>query len=228
MRPDALEAAIRRDRQAGALPCAISATVGTTSTSSVDPVRAIAAIAAREKVWLHVDAAYAGSATIVPEYRWLWDGIEAADSIVVNPHKWLFTPIDCSAFYTRHPAVLKRAFSLVPEYLVTRDQAEVVNLMAYGVQLGRRFRALKLWFLIRAFGAQGRPARSEHPPVSAPAGASRVSQGPNGWECRQGRGTAGTAASSRQAPGQYPGTFRCRYLPARPTPPAPGHRAPAP
>ena len=153
MRPDALEAAIRRDRQAGALPCAISATVGTTSTSSVDPLRAIAAITAREKVWLHVDAAYAGSATIVPEYRWLWDGIEAADSIVVNPHKWLFTPIDCSVLYTRRPELLRETFSLVPEYLKTTDTAEV-NYMDYGLQLGRRFRALKLWMVMEHYGLE--------------------------------------------------------------------------
>ena len=153
MRPDALEGAIRRDRAAGALPCAISATIGTTSTSSVDPVRAIAAIAAREKVWLHVDAAYAGSATIVPEYRWLWDGIEGADSIVVNPHKWLFTPIDCSVLYTRKPEVLRETFSLVPEYLKTSDTAEV-NYMDYGIQLGRRFRALKLWMVMEHYGLE--------------------------------------------------------------------------
>lgn len=153
MRPDALEAAIRRDRDAGAMPCAISATVGTTSTSSVDPVRALAAIAARERIWLHVDAAYAGSATIVPEYRWLWDGVEAADSIVVNPHKWLFTPIDCSVLYTRRPELLRETFSLVPEYLKTSDTAEV-NYMDYGLQLGRRFRALKLWMVMEHYGIE--------------------------------------------------------------------------
>src|SRR4051812_14432874 len=151
MRVDALEAAIARDRKAGALPCAISATVGTTSTSSVDPVPAIGVIARREKMWLHVDGAYAGSATIVPEYRWLWDGIEQADSIVVNPHKWLFTPIDCSVLYTKRPDVLRQTFSLVPEYLKTTDTAEV-NYMDYGLQLGRRFRALKLWFLFEHYG----------------------------------------------------------------------------
>src|SRR4051812_2816748 len=151
MRVDALEAAIARDRKAGALPCAISATVGTTSTSSVDPVPAIGVIARREKMWLHVDGAYAGSATIVPEYRWLWDGIEQADSIVVNPHKWLFTPIDCSVLYTKRPDVLRQTFSLVPEYLKTTDAAEV-NYMDYGLQLGRRFRALKLWMVLEHYG----------------------------------------------------------------------------
>jgi aromatic-L-amino-acid decarboxylase len=148
---DALEAAIARDRAAGFVPCAISATVGTTSSAAIDPVRRIAAIAKREHAWLHVDAAYAGPATICPEFRWLWDGIESADSIVVNPHKWLFTPIDCSVLYTRHPDVLRETFSLVPEYLKTTDTAEV-NYMDYGLQLGRRFRALKLWFLFEHYG----------------------------------------------------------------------------
>jgi aromatic-L-amino-acid decarboxylase len=113
-------------------------------------------------VWLHVDGSYGGVAAVSPRYRHVLDGVEGADSLVVNPHKWLFTPIDCSAFYTRHPAILKRAFSLVPEYLVTREQDDVVNLMDYGVQLGRRFRALKLWMVIRAFGADGLAARLEH------------------------------------------------------------------
>ena len=151
MRVDALEEAIARDRKAGALPCAISATAGTTSTASVDPVRRIGEIAQREKVWLHVDAAYAGSATIEPSFRWLWDGVEYADSIVVNPHKWLFTPIDCSVLYTRQPDVLRQTFSLVPEYLKTTDTAEV-NYMDYGLQLGRRFRALKLWMVMEHYG----------------------------------------------------------------------------
>ncbi|HYM61825.1 MAG TPA: pyridoxal-dependent decarboxylase [Thermoanaerobaculia bacterium] len=151
MRVDALEAAIARDRAAGALPCAVVATVGTTSTASVDPVRRIAAVAQREKLWLHVDAAYAGSATIDPSFRWLWDGVEHADSIVTNPHKWLFTPIDCSVLYTRRPEVLRETFSLVPEYLKTSDSAEI-NYMDYGLQLGRRFRALKLWMVMEHYG----------------------------------------------------------------------------
>jgi aromatic-L-amino-acid decarboxylase len=153
MRPDALEAAIARDRAAGALPCIVVATTGTTSTASVDPVRAIGEIAEREKMWLHVDAAYAGSATIAPEFRFLWDGIEYADSIVTNPHKWLFTPIDCSVLYTRKPDVLRETFSLVPEYLTTTDTAEI-NYMDYGLQLGRRFRALKLWLVLEHYGLE--------------------------------------------------------------------------
>jgi aromatic-L-amino-acid decarboxylase len=148
---DALESAIARDRSQGFVPAAISATVGTTSSAAIDPVRQIAAIAKRENAWLHVDAAYAGPATICPEFRWLWDGVDAADSIVVNPHKWLFTPIDCSVLFTRHPDILRETFSLVPEYLKTTDTAEV-NYMDYGLQLGRRFRALKLWFLFEHYG----------------------------------------------------------------------------
>jgi aromatic-L-amino-acid decarboxylase len=153
MRPDALADAIRRDRAEGALPCAVVATTGTTSTAAVDPVRAIGEIAARENCWFHIDAAYAGSAAICPEFRWMWDGIELADSIVVNPHKWLFTPMDCSVLYTRKPNVLRETFSLVPEYLVTTDTAEV-NYMDYGLSLGRRFRALKLWMEMEHYGLE--------------------------------------------------------------------------
>jgi aromatic-L-amino-acid decarboxylase len=153
MSVDALEEAIARDRAAGHVPCAISATVGTTSSAAIDPVKRIAEIAKRENVWLHVDAAYAGPATICPEFRFLWDGVEAADSIVINPHKWLFTPIDCSVLFTRKPDVLRETFSLVPEYLKTTDTAEV-NFMDYGLQLGHRFRALKLWYLFEHYGIE--------------------------------------------------------------------------
>ena len=155
MRADRLAAHVATDREAGFLPLACVASVGTTSTTSIDPVPAIADICRREGIWLHVDGAYGGVAAIVPEMRHVLAGTEHADSFVVNPHKWLFTPVDCSVLYTRRPNVLKRAFSLVPEYLVTREQDEVVNLMDYGVQLGRRFRALKLWMVIRAFGQRG-------------------------------------------------------------------------
>jgi aromatic-L-amino-acid/L-tryptophan decarboxylase len=155
MRPDALAAAIAADRALGYLPLACVATVGTTSTSSIDPVSAIAEICRRENVWLHVDGAYGGMLAVVPEFRSVLDGVEGADSLVVNPHKWLFTPAECSVLFLKRPEVLKRAFSLVPEYLVTREQDEVVNYMDYGVQLGRRFRALKLWMIIRGFGTDG-------------------------------------------------------------------------
>jgi aromatic-L-amino-acid decarboxylase len=157
MEADALSRAIEDDRRAGWLPFCVVATVGTTSTTSIDPVPAIADLCAREGLWLHVDGAYGGVAAIVPEMRRVLDGCDRADSIVVNPHKWLFTSIDCSAFYTRHVETLKRAFSLLPEYLRTAqgDAGEVKNYMDYGVQLGRRFRALKLWFVIRSFGVDG-------------------------------------------------------------------------
>ena len=154
MSPDALDAQIERDVADGMRPLAVVATVGTTSTTSVDPVRAIAMIARERRVWLHVDAAYAGVAAIVPEFRWLMDGVEFADSLVVNPHKWLFVPMDLSALYIKDEALLRRTFSLVPEYLTSAD-GDVRNYMDYGLQLGRRFRALKLWFVLRSFGARG-------------------------------------------------------------------------
>jgi aromatic-L-amino-acid/L-tryptophan decarboxylase len=159
MRPDALERAIAEDRAAGIVPMAVVATVGTTSTTSVDPVSAIADICARAGVWLHVDCAYGGSAAIVPEYRHVLDGVDRADSMVVNPHKWLFTPFDLSAFYCRRMDLLRQAFSLTPEYLRTTEAGAVKNLMDTGVQLGRRFRALKLWMIVRYFGAEGLRAR---------------------------------------------------------------------
>jgi aromatic-L-amino-acid decarboxylase len=155
MKPDALEAAISSDLRRGKQPCCIVPTVGTTSTTSVDPVPAIAEIAERAGAWLHVDAAYAGTAAIVPEYRWLLDGCERAHSFFVNPHKWLFTPVDLSAFYTCRPEIMKRALSLVPEYLKTAEDTTAINYMDYGVPLGRRFRALKLWFVMRWFGRAG-------------------------------------------------------------------------
>ncbi len=163
LRPDALAEAIRSDRAAGIQPMAVVATVGTTSTTSVDPVPEVAAICEREGLWLHVDCAYAGVAAIIPEYRRILDGVDRADSVVVNPHKWLFTPFDLSAFYCRRMDVLRRAFSLTPEYLRTAEAGAVKNLMDTGVQLGRRFRALKLWMILRFFGAEGIRARlSEH------------------------------------------------------------------
>ncbi|MEO8945964.1 MAG: pyridoxal-dependent decarboxylase, partial [Gemmatimonadaceae bacterium] len=137
MRPEALAEAIAADRERGFLPVAVVATIGTTSTTSIDPVPAVADICEREKVWLHVDGAYGGSAGIVPELRYYLDGAERADSMVENPHKWLFTPVDCSVLWVKDRALLKRAFSLVPEYLVTAESGEVVDLMDYGVQLGR-------------------------------------------------------------------------------------------
>lgn len=151
---EALQRQIAADRASGMQPIAIVATVGTTSTTSIDPVDAIAEIAERENVWLHVDGAYAVSAGICPEYRALMPGIERADSIVFNPHKWLFVPVDCSILLVRDVDLLKRTFSIVPSYLTTTE-SDVTNLMDLGVQLGRRFRALKLWMVLRGFGVSG-------------------------------------------------------------------------
>ncbi len=156
--PAALERAIEQDLRAGALPLAVVATVGTTSTTSVDPVPEIAAVARRHGLWLHIVAAYAGSAAICPELRPA--GLALGDSIVVNPHKWLFVPVDCSVLWLRSPQVLRDAFALVPAYLQSSDGA--MNLMDLGPQLGRRFRALKLWFVIRCFGVHGLQERIRH------------------------------------------------------------------
>ena len=158
MDPERLRDAIRADRRAGLVPFAVVATVGTTSTTSIDPVPEIAEIAREEGLWLHVDAAYGGAAGVQPSHRHDLAGCELADSLVVNPHKWLFTPIDCSVLYLRDEDALRRAFSLVPDYLRT-DEDGVRNLMDYGTALGRRFRGLKLWFVLRAFGLEGVRAR---------------------------------------------------------------------
>ena len=157
MRPDALQLAIAEDRAAGWRPMAAVATVGTTSTTSVDPVAAIADICEAEGIWLHIDAAYGGVAAMLPEHAYILAGAERADSLVVNPHKWLFTPFDLSALYCRRMDLLRQAFSLTPEYLKTPDAAR--NLSDTGVQLGRRFRSLKLWMILRYFGADGVRAR---------------------------------------------------------------------
>ncbi len=159
MIPDRLAEAIEEDIEAGSLPICVIPTIGTTSTSSIDPVDAVADICEKHGIWLHVDAAYAGPAAILPEMREHFRGWERADSIVVNPHKWLFTPFDLSVLYCRGLGELKEAFSLVAEYLKTSDEAAVKNGMDYGIQLGRRFRALKLWFVVRYFGVTGLQAR---------------------------------------------------------------------
>lgn len=154
MIPAELARLIDEDVAAGRRPTCVAATAGTTSTTSRDPLEAIAAVARERNVWFHVDAAYAGVAAIMPEFRWVLAGAERADSIVVNPHKWLFVPMDCSALYVRDTELLRRTFSLIPEYLRTPEES-VRNYMDYGLQLGRRFRALKLWFVLRYFGAEG-------------------------------------------------------------------------
>jgi aromatic-L-amino-acid decarboxylase len=159
MRPDALETTVREDLAAGRRPCAVVATIGTTTTTAVDPVRLIAEVARRHGLWLHVDAALAGSAMILPECRPLWDGIEGADSLVFNPHKWLGAAFDCSLYFVRDPQHLVRVMSTNPSYLRSAVDEKVKNLRDWGIPLGRRFRALKLWFLIREEGIRGLQAR---------------------------------------------------------------------
>ncbi|MFZ1280968.1 MAG: pyridoxal-dependent decarboxylase [Ignavibacteriaceae bacterium] len=155
MIPTDLENKIKEDISQGYKPFCIVATVGTTSTTSVDPVEEIANIAEKYNLWLHIDSAYAGVTAMIPEMKWITKGWNRADSLVINPHKWMFTPMDLSVFFTRKPDILKRAFSLSAEYLKTNQDSEVENLMDYGIQLGRRFRSLKLWFIIRYFGVDG-------------------------------------------------------------------------
>jgi aromatic-L-amino-acid decarboxylase len=177
----ALAAAIEEDKHNGVVPFCVVATVGTTSTSSIDPVEEIVPICEEHAMWLHVDAAYAGSAAVVPELRHILNGCERADSLAVNPHKWLFTPFDLSVLYCRHMDLLRRAFSLVPEYLRTPEQEQVRSGSDYGVQLGRRFRALKLWMIIRYFGHEGLAARIREHCRLAQLFASWVEADPD-WE----------------------------------------------
>lgn len=153
MDPNALERAIKQDLSRGYSPCAVVATAGTTVATAVDPVPEIAEVCSRRGLWLHVDAAYAGAAAAAEELRWVLAGADRADSVVVNPHKWLFVPIDCSVLFVRNPDQMRDAFSIVPEYL--RSTEPVRNLMDYGVALGRRFRALKLWMVFRSLGVDG-------------------------------------------------------------------------
>jgi aromatic-L-amino-acid decarboxylase len=159
MRPDALAAAIATDLAAGRQPCAVVATTGTTAVTALDPIAQIAAIAREHGLWLHVDAAMAGSAMILPECRWMWQGIEEADSLVLNPHKWLGAAFDCSLYYVRDPQHLVRVMSTNPSYLQSAVDSQVKNLRDWGIPLGRRFRALKLWTLIRQHGVEGLQAR---------------------------------------------------------------------
>lgn len=182
MRTDALAAAIDTDRAAGRRPIAVIATVGTTSSTSADPVASIAEIAAREALWLHVDAAYAGVVALLPDRRAPFGGWERADSIVINPHKWLFTPLDASLLLSRRIDVLRSAFSLVPEYLRTLDRsAPVLDYNEYTPQLGRRFRALKLWMQLRWFGLEGLRRRIDQHLGFAAWFAERVDADPD-WE----------------------------------------------
>jgi aromatic-L-amino-acid decarboxylase len=155
MRPDTLRDTIAADLATGLVPSAIVATLGTTSSTGFDPVVELAGIARETGCWLHVDAAFAGAAAIVPELRWIMAGVDRADSVVINPHKWLLVHHDCSAYYVRDPGALVRSFSTAPEYLKTKHDSAVVNFRDWGIPLGRRFRSLKLWFVIRSYGVEG-------------------------------------------------------------------------
>jgi len=180
MRPDSLDECLQRDIARGMRPMCVAATVGTTSTTSRDPVSDIADVTKRHGVWLHVDAAYAGAAAVVPEFRYLLEGCERADSLVVNPHKWLFVPIDLSVLYVRDLELLRRTFSLAADFLTT-PEAGVRNYMDYGLQLGRRFRALKLWFAMRRLGVAGMRERLRAHVALAQRFAAWVQAQPN-WE----------------------------------------------
>jgi aromatic-L-amino-acid decarboxylase len=180
MRPEALTEAIRTDRERGSLPCAVVATVGTTTSTALDPLEAIAEIAHQNNLWLHVDAAMAGSAMILPECRWMWQGIEGADSLVLNAHKWLGAAFDCSLYFVRDPQHLIRVMSTNPSYLQSSVDSQVKNLRDWGIPLGRRFRALKLWCLIREQGVEGLQARLRRDLVNAQWLAAQIQSTP-GW-----------------------------------------------
>lgn len=155
MIPEKLEEAVVGDKEKGLRPACVVATVGTTSSNAIDPLAAIGRICRRHSLYFHVDAAFAGSAAILPEMKWMLEGVESADSFVFNPHKWLFTNFDCSAHFVRDPDALVRTFEIHPEYLKTGVDARVKNYRDWGIQLGRRFRALKLWFVLRSYGVEG-------------------------------------------------------------------------
>jgi aromatic-L-amino-acid decarboxylase len=155
MVPEELESAVARDLSQGFEPLCTVATIGTTGSTAIDPLKRIGEICTRHGIWLHVDAAYAGTALLLPEKRWMIDGIELADSFVFNPHKWMFTNFDCSAYFVKDAGLLVRTFEILPEYLKTPEKGRVDNYRDWGIQLGRRFRALKLWFVIRSFGVEG-------------------------------------------------------------------------
>jgi aromatic-L-amino-acid/L-tryptophan decarboxylase len=181
MRPEALDETIRADRARGLLPCAVIATTGSTATTALDPLAEIAKIAKAQRMWLHVDAAMAGSAMILPECRPMWQGVEQADSLVVNPHKWLGASFDCSVYFVRDPEHLVRVMSTNPSYLRTAADAQVKNFRDWGIPLGRRFRALKLWFLIREQGVSGLQARIRRDLANAKWLAAQVDAAPH-WK----------------------------------------------
>lgn len=155
MDPEELKKAIILDKKRGYIPCCVVATIGTTGTAAIDPLKAIGEICKENSVWLHVDAAMAGTALILPEFQWMLDGREFIDSFVFNPHKWMFTNFDCTAYFVKDPGALIKTFEVLPEYLKTRTRGQVNDYRDWGVPLGRRFRALKLWTVIRSYGTEG-------------------------------------------------------------------------
>ena len=155
MDPEKLKEAIIHDKKKGYIPCCVVATIGTTGTTAVDPLRAIGEICRENGIWLHVDAAMAGTALILPEFQWMLDGREYIDSFVFNPHKWMFTNFDCTAYFVKDAETLIKTFEMLPEYLKTRTRGKVNDYRDWGVPLGRRFRALKLWSVIRSYGTEG-------------------------------------------------------------------------
>ena len=155
MQPSALKEAIESDISHGFKPLCVIATLGTTGTTAIDPIKVIVEICQKYNIWVHVDAAFSGSALILPEYRWMAEGLDQADSFVFNPHKWLFTNFDCSAYFIKDKEALINTFTILPEYLKTKTTGKVNDYRDWGIALGRRFRALKLWFVIRDFGVQG-------------------------------------------------------------------------
>ncbi len=223
LRVDLLDAAVREDLAAGRVPCAVVAAVGTTATTALDPLKAVAALAERHGLWLHVDAALAGSAMICPENRWMWDGIERADSLVLNPHKWMGAGFDLSAYYVRDPQHLVRVMSTDPSYLRTAQDGQVRNLRDWGIPLGRRFRALKLWFVIRDAGVEGLQARVRRDMENAQwltaagrRGARLAAPGAGAAADRLHPSRAGAAPGRRRrARGPQPAHRRC-HQPGRP------------
>jgi aromatic-L-amino-acid decarboxylase len=181
MRAEVLAETIRRDKQAGLTPCAVVATTGTTTSTALDPIGAIAQVAQQDNIWLHVDAAMAGSAMILPECRWMWKGIEAADSLVLNAHKWLGAAFDCSLYYVRDPQHLMRVMGTNPSYLQSGVDSQVKNLRDWGIPLGRRFRAIKLWLLIREQGVEGLQSRLRRDLANAKWLAAEVQSTPQ-WD----------------------------------------------
>ncbi len=159
MDPVKLREAIISDKKSGNIPCCVVATIGTTGTTAIDPLRAIGEICSDYDIWLHVDAAMAGTALILPEFQWMLDGREYIDSFVFNPHKWMFTNFDCTAYFVKDAGALIKTFELLPEYLKTRTRGKVNDYRDWGVPLGRRFRALKLWSVIRSYGVEGLQAK---------------------------------------------------------------------